>query len=438
MRILFIAPQVPWPTNEGHNQRSHALLRALAGRHEVTLSAPASPDERDECRDGLGNLIAGFLPVPLEMGRRAKLPAGPGRLRRLAHYAQDVLTRPAPYAFRYDSDDYRSLIARHRDDFDAVFCRYLRMLPVLKDFPKDRIVVDADDLHYLGLMRCVLSGSHGWGNAVLVPEMIRTYCYEQASFRRLARVLVCSDADFSRVRCGRKTIIRNGVDLPDPARLGTPARLKTIVFIGQMSYDPNAEGLRWFLDHVWPRLRQLVAEVRLSVVGRNARPETLPFADVPGVELVADVEETASWFSRAVLSLAPLRFGLGTRIKIIESLSCGRPVVATRIGAEGLDDIDETSGLFRVDDPIEMAGRIASLLDNPDEALALGARGQTIVGDRYTWEATTRQLAADFERWVSRGRRDLAPSTSGIGVDEPANVPKSTPEASFIAQAQQT
>ena len=278
MRILFLAPQVPWPANKGDRQRSYALLRALAQRHEVTLSAPATPDEQDECLEGLKHLIAEFIPVSWKMGDRAKMPSSPGRLRRLGRFAWDLLTNPTPFAFRFVTDDYRSLIARHRSDFDAVFCRYLYMLPVARDFPRRSIVVDVDDLHYLGLSRQALNWNSGWGSFLLVPESVRSYCYEQRSYRRLARVLVCSETDFSRIHCHRKSIVRNGIDLPDPVRLRTTTRPKTIIFVGQMSYGPNAEGLRWFLNKVWPPLRQIDPEARLMVVGRKANPEILPFA----------------------------------------------------------------------------------------------------------------------------------------------------------------
>lgn len=279
MRILFLAPDVPWPTTYAGRQRSYALLRALSQRHEVTLSAPATPDEQSECFEGLKHLIVGFIPVPWEMHVRAQwmFASCPGRLRRLGRFARDLLTNPIPLAFRFITNDYRSLIARHRPGFDAVFCRYLYMLPVARDFPRRSIVVDLDDLHYLGLAREAWNlGS--WGSFLLMSESARSYCYEQRSYRQLARVLVCSGSDFSRVRCHRKSVVRNGVDLPDPARLRTPPRPKTIIFVGRMAYNANVEGLRWFLSEVWPPLRQIVPEARLMVVGREANLERLPFA----------------------------------------------------------------------------------------------------------------------------------------------------------------
>jgi glycosyltransferase involved in cell wall biosynthesis len=367
----------------------------------VTLSCPGTPEEHAACLAGLNPLLAGYMPVSVEVGRRERRPALPGRLKRLGKMVGDLVSNPSPYVFRYASEAYRSLIQQHRHDFDAVFCRYMYMWPVIEDFPHQKIVVDVDDLHYLGLIRSARNGSFGWGAPLLMVEALRSYVYEQSRYRRIARALVCSQADLARIQGTRKTIVPNGIDLPDPARLKSTPSPNTIIFVGQMSFEPNVQGLRWFLDKVWPQLTQLVPDVRLLVVGRQADAATLPFAGRPGVELVGEVEETASWFSTAVLSVAPLRYGLGTRIKIIESLACGRPVVATSIGAEGLDDLDERCGLFRADAPRAMAGCIASLLENPARAHTLGAEGRAVVESRYTWDKTTSELASHIEQWIS-------------------------------------
>jgi glycosyltransferase involved in cell wall biosynthesis len=401
MRILFVAPQVPWPANKGDRQRSYALLRALAAQHEVTLTAPADQNEADACADKLRTIVKDFIPVSADMAERAKIPDSAWRWDRFPAYAWDLMTDRTPYEFRYNSDRYASVLRPHHGEFDAVFCRYLRTLPVVRGFPRGRIVLDADDLHYLGIFRSSLRLSHGWSSPLRLPEAARSYVYEQGTFRNLAQVLVCSDVDCARVLSGRKAIVRNGIDRPAPQHVRDFPDPDTIIFVGQMTYGPNVEALRWFLRRVWPHLRSLSPRVRLLVVGRAAGPDSIPFARTEGVEIVGEVAETASWISSAMLSVAPLRVGMGTRIKILESLACGRPVIATRIGAEGLDDINEQSGLFREDDPHGMAQRISSLLLDRGAVMTLGARGRAIVESRYTWEVTTRQLAADVERWTS-------------------------------------
>jgi glycosyltransferase involved in cell wall biosynthesis len=400
MRILFITPDVPWPANQGSRLRTLALLRALAAEHEVTLSAPATEAEHHVCRQALGSILAGFLPVGPDLGQRLKLPSDPNRARRLRRYLADYLSDPRPFVFRYRTELYHSTLVHQFPRFDAIFCRYAYPFELTSGFPPNRVVVDVDDLHYLGLSREAMQGSHRWGTPLVALETARSYVYEQRLYRSVAQALVCSAADARRVRSNRTTIVRNGVDVPPQSVLSAPPRPQTLVFVGQMAYGPNAEGLRWFLAHVWPRLCQAATDVRLMVVGRNANSETLPFAAQAGVELVGEVPDTAPWIASASLSIAPIRVGMGTRIKIIESLACARPVVSTRLGAEGLDDLRERDGLFRADDPAEMAARIIELLRYPEHTRALGARGRIAVTARYSWETVTRDLASSLNRWV--------------------------------------
>lgn len=410
MRILFVTPDVPWPANQGSRLRTLALLRALAAEHEVTLSAPASEAEHADCRQALGSTVADFLPVGRDLGERLKLPSDPNRARRLRRLLADWRSDPRPYGFRYRTPEYHSTIAQEFPRFDAIFCRYAYPFELTSGFPPNRVVVDVDDLHYLGLAREARHGSHGWGTPLVALEAARSYAYEQKLYGTVARVLVCSAADVRRVRSPRTTVIRNGVDVPPHSALRATPAPNTLAFVGQMAYGPNAEGLRWFLDHVWPRVRQEIGDARLLVVGRNADRETLPFATRPGVELVGEVADTVPWISSASLSIAPIRLGMGTRIKIIESLACARPVVSTRLGAEGLDDLDEDDGLFRTDDPGAMAARIAELLRQPEQARTLGQRGRTAATASYSWQTATSELASSLHHWVSQ--TDPAPASA--------------------------
>jgi glycosyltransferase involved in cell wall biosynthesis len=218
------------------------------------------------------------------------------------------------------------------------------------------------------------------------------------------------------VRATHVSVLPNGVDLPDDESPAQAPEPDSLVFVGTMHYDPNAEGLRWFLDRVWPRVRQLRPAARLRVVGRNADQRNLPFACRTGVELVGQVPQVHPYFHQAAVSIVPLLSGMGTRIKILESLACGRPVVATHIGAEGLNDLDQSHGLSRADPPDRFARCVADRLADPAGGLALGASGRARIEQAYSWDAVTRHLAADVERWVGDCPAARHPLTSAVPV----------------------
>jgi glycosyltransferase involved in cell wall biosynthesis len=119
------------------------------------------------------------------------------------------------------------------------------------------------------------------------------------------------------------------------------------------------------------------------------------------VDLIGEVRDVAEWICRAVLSVVPLRFGAGTRIKILESLGLGRAVVSTTVGAEGYPHITEEHGLIRRDTPEEFALAVAESLANTERTLSLGAAGRRHVEAHYTWEKTTAPLVSDLDGWLN-------------------------------------
>ena len=402
MRILFVAPQIPWPPDIGLRQRMYALLRAIARRHRVTLTAPAR-DGHEERIAGLGDLIERFLPAPDRTYPRDTLEEG-RRWKRLVRYARDLTTTATPYTCRVCSPEWSALIAAKRDEFDAVVCRN-RYVAVLDGLPRCRIVVDADDLNYMFLWRQARSFTRGWERYLLFAESLRSYLYEQRLFSRVARTLLCSEEDVARIHSPHTTLVRNGIDLVPASRLRPPEGARTIVFVGTFGYEPNSDGLRWFIREVWPLLQRRIPDVRLRVVGKSATAQQLPFAEVGGVDLIGGVRDVAEWICGAVLSVVPLRFGAGTRIKILESLGLGRLVVSTTIGAEGYADITEEHGLIRRDTPQEFAQAVAECLANPERTLSLGAAGRRLVEANYTWEKTTAPLVSDLDGGLRSSRR---------------------------------
>ena len=288
------------------------------------------------------------------------------------------------------------------EQFDVVFCRYSRTLAVLPKSVWQRVVLDADDLAYRLQFQAARRDLLRPWNALVGLDACRAYLYEQTIFRSVARTLVCSKRDLRRIRCKRKSVVFNGVALPDTriAQAEAEPCPKLVIFVGNFIYTPNLEGLRWFVARVWPLVRDEAPDAQLNVVGRGSSSESMRFACQPGIRIVGTVEETVSWFSQATLSVVPLWSGAGTRIKILESLACGRPVVSTVLGADALDYLQENHGVFRHNSPQAMARRIVSILKAPCSALHRAERGRQLVNQRFSWEQTTATLADDIERWI--------------------------------------
>jgi hypothetical protein len=193
MRILFVAPFIPWPLNSGARQRVYALLRAIARRHRVTLTAPAAA-EHQEAVAGLAGLIERFLPAPVEAYAKDGLH-GSTRWKRVARYARDLSASGVPYSCRIRAGWWRALIAARRHEFDAAVCRN-RYVSALDGFPPSRIVVDADDLNYMYLWRQARTTVRGWERYLVLAEKRRhanVFYLGAKPYDALPQYLACCD-----------------------------------------------------------------------------------------------------------------------------------------------------------------------------------------------------------------------------------------------------
>jgi glycosyltransferase involved in cell wall biosynthesis len=244
---------------------------------------------------------------------------------------------------------------------------------------------------------------------------------EALAARRHREHLVCCAEDAARLRARHPQlalgVVENGFD-PDRFRpLGAARERERLLFLGTLSYGPNVDGLVWFAREVLPALRARRPGLALDVVGRDPLPAVRALAG-PGLCVVGGVDDVRPWLSRAAMLVAPLRVGGGTRLKLVEALAMGTPVVATPVAAEGLALADRRH-LDLAATPGELAARTAAALDDPGAALARAERGRAQVHARYTWPRLARRVvehwstAAERTRSLGAGRERRVIQTPG-------------------------
>jgi glycosyltransferase involved in cell wall biosynthesis len=218
---------------------------------------------------------------------------------------------------------------------------------------------------------------------------------------RVDLVIACSHPDAALVaerhRLCRSAVVPNAVR--PPTRKVATAPCHDLVFVGNLSYAPNVDAVRWLGTDVCPLLPP---GVTIALVGSAPGAEVREQARRAGMTLAADVADVAPWYASARVAIAPLRQGGGTRIKVLEALAYGRPVVATSIAARGLPGDPDDAPVLVVDAPEQFAESCWRLLADPDLREELAERGPRYVRDHATLAHVAgmvdRQMASLLER----------------------------------------
>jgi glycosyltransferase involved in cell wall biosynthesis len=197
----------------------------------------------------------------------------------------------------------------------------------------------------------------------------------------------------ARIAPGRPVrVVPNGVDLSRYRYRAEPAGGGILFFVGDLSWPPNAEGIRWFRDEVWPRVAGACPSATVEVLGRGA-PRDLLAGSGERFRLPGEGGDTRPYWARAAVAVVPLLAGGGTRLKILEAAACGVPVVSTPVGAEGLD-FEPGSEIAVAAGAEAFAQEILRLLSDFEARRRQAAAARKKVEKLYDWSA----IGAAFAR----------------------------------------
>ena len=186
--------------------------------------------------------------------------------------------------------------------------------------------------------------------------------------------------------------------------------LKKLMYVGFLGWEPNAQGLLWFIEQVWPRLVERHPDLRFDIVGKNPDQRLrAAAARWDGISLKGFVPDLQEIYRDSRVSVAPLLFGSGMKVKVLDAMARGMPTVTTSVGAEGID-IEHARHLLVADNPQDMANEVDRLLTDPHLWQRLRINSRALISERYTW----RQLFTQMHRTLDLGLRHREPSDSSF------------------------
>jgi sugar transferase (PEP-CTERM/EpsH1 system associated) len=239
--------------------------------------------------------------------------------------------------------------------------------------------------------------------AMLTARKLRNYEIDTCS--RFDRVLVCSEEDRAILHSygvqERIDVLPNGVDCGYFNPFDFESTTDELVFVGSMDYHANISGVLHFVRNILPLIREKCPEVSFWIVGKNPPDEIRRLADkrIVVTGMVADVRP---YLARAKVAVVPLLVGGGTRLKILEAMASGKPVVATSVGAEGID-ARNGEHLILADSPEEFARAVLAFLDDPRRCADIGRLARSFVAQQYDWKSVAHSLCRDLPALRGQG-----------------------------------
>lgn len=384
LRVLIISPFLPYPLTSGWAVRTYNLARAIAQRHDVTLLSHVTSQSADDVSAISADFDVQVINHPDHRGLR----------RRAAQIQAMVLGRP------FDAHLVRSNGMQQAID-DLCAARSFDLIQLesctLAQFrfpPGVPIVIDEHNVEY-ELRRRLASGERSLlRRAYNYLEYLRYRSFEQRAWLASDGCSLTSARELPEVRRVAPrlpvAIVANGVDLDSFSPSEGPVDPDTVVFNASFDYRPNADGLIFAAEEIWPLVRSRRPSARLLLIG-NMPPELGRRVVGPGVEILGRVDDLQSHLSRAAVVVVPLRLGAGTRLKVVEGLAMAKAMVSTTLGCEGVP-VRDGEHLLIGDDAASFAARVVELLEQPQRGEQLGRAGRLVVEQSYSWELAGKQL----------------------------------------------
>ena len=384
MDILYVTPTLPVPTSGGRT-RVFNLIRKLAKSHRVSVISYVQPEEQE--------MISEIIPYcnQLELVPFEGFKALSKWQNRLTGWYRILFRRRPRYAETFPLPKMEAPLQRliRENRFDvAVFESLLvaELSTTIQDIPAVLVEQNVESSVAKRLYTNADNIVHKLRDWLTWRKLLR---YEVKWLRRFSVCVTVSEDDAEKVQSlAPKTdvyVVPNGVDIQHFTMNESERDSNTLLFFGTLNYGPNLDGLLWFCDEIWPRIQLTNPHIKLDIVGLNPTPEVISLEKLKGVHVTGFVPDIRTKLWSATIGVVPLRIGGGTRLKILESLATGCPVISTTIGAEGLSLVDGEHLLIR-DTHDQFAQGVADLLDSVSLRKRLSKAGRLVVEQKYDWK----------------------------------------------------
>lgn len=391
MKILNVMPYSPVPPDFGGALREYYLLKSLSSEHNVSVVTYGTDEQfrafKEEFEDILDNIY--MLNPPWER-----------KYRRLAQL-YTLCTDKSYFYHNNCSQQMESAVQNILDagDFDAVHCEFSVMgnMELGSDVYK---IMDTHNVEYENFRRMSQKTDSVFRKWFYRREYRKVRSEEVETLNKHDLIFSTSEQDRKIIRQDvpdvPNYVVPNGVDTSFFTPSGTTdVEPYSLVFTGMMAYTPNNDGILWFLDEIFPRIREEIPQAKIYIVGKRPTAELKRRAS-DRVVVTGFVDDVRPYVWKSNVFVVPLRMGSGTRLKVVEALSMKKPVVSTGIGCEGIE-VENGKSILINDEPEAFARSVVRLLEERQLRTHLVEHGYELVNKKYDWSVVGNRMLEAYE-----------------------------------------
>ena len=384
--LTVITPDLPYPPTGGAKIKSFLLLERLARRHDVSLVSVLKGDDADHV-DALREA------VPLQ----TVVTESVHRERGVRNLVRSIAAGRTLNEYRTWSPTLAERAGTVFGSADVIVADHLETVQYVPEPLWPKVVLHTHNAEHMLWRRYGQVAESLDERLGARFESRRIAARERRYARGVGAVLAAADdaRAFADLGVGTTPFFPT-MHIGDDATASLPDvewedTERLVFFLGTLTWPANTDGLIWFLDEVWPHVTDVDPDVRFVIGGKDAPPKlTAAIERATRVEAVGFLEDPERYFSKSRVVVAPLRFGSGMKLKVVEALMRGVPTVTTTVG---VDSIDAESGVHLevADEPAQHAARVMDLLDDRDCWVSMRDQARALARRSYTWDA----VAAD-------------------------------------------
>jgi glycosyltransferase involved in cell wall biosynthesis len=410
MHILFLTQILPYPPASGPKVKTWHVLRYLAEcGHRITLASFVRPEETPYI-DDVKKVCSTVHTIPVRRSRTADL----------YYFLRSQFTGRPFLVERDDLAEMRAFVqaTTASDSVDVIHADQLTMTQFAFPLDVERekhpvLVFDAHNAVWTITERMKQNAAF-YLKPPLAIETKRIKRYEAMIVKDFDATLAVTEPDrlalldalhqYGHDGQAPISVIPIAVDTQKIRPVQRAQNSLNILTMGTLYYPPNADGIRWFIQQVFPLIRQRLPDVRLTIVGKNPPKDFLKLAADPesGIVTPGFVPELDPYFADSAVTVVPVRAGGGMRVRILEAFARAAPVVTTTVGLEGID-ASPGEDVLVADTPEDFSRSVIDLLQDPELQERLSGNGRRLVEQKYDWQVVLGELDKIYQGLARAG-----------------------------------